>query len=210
MTTPAEPVQGKRKGKISPTVVIVGLVVALAGGAYLLYRQRKNAAASTAASAPADTSTSEDVAGQIGTLQSEIGNLQSSAAQDEAGEAGTGTAPAPGGTPAALTAPGGFSVTPHPGYADFGWGKVAGAKAYELVITGAGGKGTGTSHYDHAGADNHAEHVQLTPGAYRARVRAGTSTAALTGPWTPYKSFTVPKATAARPRPGTEVPAGKG
>jgi hypothetical protein len=182
-------VKGKGK-RVSPTMIILVLGVALAGGAYLLYRQRKNAATAASTAAPVDTSQLEDFAGQIATLQSEIGNLQSSAAQDEAGETGTGTTG--GTTTTTLKAPAGLSVTPHKGGASFGWSTVPGAKAYELEVTGAGGKGTGTSHYDHASGGNHAENVALAKGAYKARVRAGTSTAALSGPWTPFKPFTVP------------------
>lgn len=206
MATPGQPaVKGKGK-RVSPTMIILVLGVALAGGAYLLYRQRKTAAAASSSAAAPDTSQLEDFAGQIATLQTEIGDLQSSAAQDEKGETGTGTGPrvvsgppvhlGPGdggtGTVTALKAPAGLSVSPHKGGANFGWSTVPGARAYELEVTGAGGKGTGTSHYDHASAGNHAENVALARGAYKARVRAGTSTAALSGPWTPYKPFTVP------------------
>ena len=199
MADDVPPARGKR---MSPTMIIVVLGVALGGGAYLLYRRSKNSAASSSASTPVDTSQLEDFAGQIATLQTEIGDLQSSAAQGEAGETGTGsggpyqvltgrtTGSSGGTTTATLAAPAGLSVTPRKGGADAGWSVVPGAHAYELEITGAGGKGTGTSHYDHAGTGNHAS-VNLTKGAYKARVRAGTSTAALTGPWTPYKPFAV-------------------
>jgi hypothetical protein len=184
---------------MSPTLIIVVLGVALGGGAYLLYRRSKSAAASSSSSTPVDTSQLEDFAGQIATLQTEIADLQSSTAQGEAGETGTGgtyrvvtgrTTGSGGTTTATLAAPAGLSVTPRKGGADAGWSVVPGAHAYELEITGAGGKGTGTSHYDHAGGGNHAS-VSLSKGAYKARVRAGTSTAALTGPWTPYKPFAV-------------------
>lgn len=79
---------------VSRTTLIIGLAVALAGGAYLLYRSRQNAAAAstspgtsgcpdgTAADATGDcVQISTDYSGQIGTLQSEIGNLQSSEGQ---------------------------------------------------------------------------------------------------------------------------------
>lgn len=198
MTTPAQP-PAKRKGaKITPMTMVIVLGVALAGGAFFLWRQRSSASAAANTAAATPTGSLEDFAGQIATLQSEIADLQSSAAQDEAGETTTGTTtPPPGGTPGKLTAPGGFSVTPHAGGANFGWGAVPGAAAYQLQVTGAGGKGTGTSHYDHAANATHAS-VSLAKGAYKARVRAGTSTASLTGPWTPYKPFTVVKGSGAR------------
>lgn len=207
MTTPAQPPARRGGNKFpslrSPVTWVVVLGIGLAAGAYILYRRNKAnaAAATTTTTATPDTT---DLQGQIATLQAEIADLQSTGAQDEAGETGT-TSTGGGGTTGKLTAPGGFSITPHAGYADFGWGKVAGAKAYELQVTGAGGKGTGTSHYDHAGTGNHAEHVSLTNGNYKARVRAGTSTASLTGPWTAYKSFTVGAARSPAPGSGKTV-----
>ena len=205
MTTPAQPPPAKGRKKspaANPVTWVIVLGVALAGGAYLLMRQRSTAAANAAGTGTATpTGSLEDFAGQIATLQSEIADLQSSAAQDEAGETGTGTTttPPPAGGGGALKAPGGFSVTPHAGGANFGWQAVPGAKAYQLQVTGAGGKGTGTSHYDHAANATHAS-VSLAKGAYKARVRAGASTASLTGPWTPYKPFTVTaKAPAVKP-----------
>lgn len=198
MTTPAQP-PAKGKGKkgfpslSSPVTWTVILGIALLGGAYLLYRQRQaSAAAATTAATPTPDQT--DLQGQIATLQAEVADLQSTFAQDEGTETGTGTGTGGGGGgtgTGTLAAPGGFSVTPHAGYADFGWSTVPGAKAYELQVAGAGGKGSGASHYDHAGADNHAEHVKLANGAYHARVRAGTSTTSLTGPWTSWKDFHV-------------------
>jgi len=199
MTTPAQPAApAKGKGKkLTPTTIAIVLAVALAGGAYLLWRQRKNAAAaasSTTGTAPADTGNTEDVAGQIGTLQSEIGNLQSSAAQDEAGEAAATTTG--GGTPAipaVLAAPAGLSVTPRGHGADAGWGPVPGAKVYELAISGAGGTGTGISHYDRVIPATHAQVAGLAPGRYTARVRAGKSAADVHGHWTAARPFTVAK-----------------
>jgi len=197
LTTPAQPAApAKGKGKrISPTTIAIVLAVALAAGAYLLYRQRKAASASAATTTPpADTGNTEDVAGQIGTLQSEIGNLQSSAAQDEAGEAAATTTG--GGTPAApavLAAPAGLSVTPRGHGADAGWGPVPGAKVYELAISGAGGTGTGISHYDRVIPATHAQVAGLAPGRYTARVRAGKSAADVHGHWTAARPFTVAK-----------------
>lgn len=207
MTTPAQP-PARGKKKQNPLVLgIVVLGVALAAGAYLLWRQR-GASSANAATAAAATPNNEDLAGQIATLQSEIANLQSTGAQDEAGETGTGTSGS--GTPGTLAAPAGLSITPKASGADFGWSKVPGASAYELVVQGAGGTGTGTSHYDHAGTATHAT-VSLAKGAYKARVRAGTSPASLTGAWTPWKPFSVGtkviKATGKPPQP-TPQPGG--
>lgn len=199
MTTPAQPAAaGKKKfpSMSSPTTWLVILGIALAGGAYLLYRSKQNAANNNSNSGTSGSGTdTTDYSGEIATLQAEVADLQSSFSQDESGESGTSGSSGSGGTtPAKLTAPTGLSVTPKVLAADFGWGKVDGAGAYELEVTGAGGKGTGTSHYDHAGTGNHAEGVKLAKGNYKARVRAGTSTANIHGPWTAYKSFTVPGA----------------
>lgn len=196
MTTPAQPpARGRQGNKFpsmrSPVTWAVILGIALAGGAYILYRRRNTAAAANASTAAPSTDTT-DLAGQIATLQTEIADLQSTTTQDEGTETGTGTSTGGGGTGTGkLTAPTGFSITPHAGFADFGWSTVPGAKAYELQVAGAGGAGTGASHYDHAGAGNHAEKVKLSNGSYRARVRAGTSVTSLTGPWTPWKGFQV-------------------
>lgn len=90
-------------------------------------------------------------------------------------------------TPPTPGTPSGLSVTPHAGFADFGWGAVKGAKSYELSVTGAGGKGTGTSSVDTTETGNHAEGVKLQPGKYHARVRVTG------GKWTAVKTFTQPK-----------------
>lgn len=205
MATAATQAPGRRGNKFpslrSPITWVVVLGIGLAAGAFILYRRNKNAAAATTATPAPDTT---DLQGQIATLQTEVADLQSSAAQDEAGETGTGGGlhgtpipghPAPRGPK--LTAPGGLSITPHAGFADFGWSKVDGASAYELQVAGTAPH-PGASHYDHAGTGNHAEHVRLANGNYHARVRAGTSTASLTGPWTPWKPFHVGRAIATR------------
>jgi hypothetical protein len=195
VTTPAQPPARGKKKQIAPTTAaIIVLGIALAAGAFLLYRRRNATSGATAAASPQPNN--EDVAGQIATLQGEIGDLQSSAAQDEAAETGTGTS---GGTTTTgtLAAPG-LSVTPHAGGANFGWNTVPGASAYQLQVTGAGGKGTGTSHYDHVANATHAS-VNLNKGAYKARVRAGTSLASVAGTWSPYKSFTVGAAPKVKP-----------
>jgi len=205
------PAPGKKKAKLTPTMTIVILGVALAAGAFLLWRRRSAANAASTAGTSTPQPNNEDVTGQIATLQGEIGDLQSSAAQDEAAETGTGTTGSGtgtgGGVSSVLPAPAGLSVTPHAGGADAGWGTVSGATVYELRIQGAGGSGTGTSHYDHVAAANHAR-VNLTPGKYVAAVRAGKSTVDVHGHWTPNRAFTVPKAgkvTAAPRTPATQA-----
>lgn len=93
-----------------------------------------------------------------------------------------------GGTSRPSSAPG-LSVTPAKGKADFGWSTIASATSYELVVTGAGGKGTGTSHVDQQEAGNHAEGVALAKGKYKAQVRAMNT--AGDGPYSAAKAFTV-------------------
>lgn len=98
------------------------------------------------------------------------------------------------GTTSASGAPGqspGLSVTPYKGYANFGWSGVTRALDYELLVTGAGGKGTGTSHIDRSVRGLNAEHVGLTPGHYTAKVRARNGSG--DGPWSVTKTFTVAK-----------------
>lgn len=98
--------------------------------------------------------------------------------------------PAPPAGPAAPKVPGtpALSVTPHPGYADFGFG-VTGATSYRLVVTGAGGAGTGTAHFDQTVTTPHVEHLTLTPGHYVAYARAINSAGA--SPDSPRKPFTI-------------------
>jgi hypothetical protein len=99
--------------------------------------------------------------------------------------------PAPASGPAAPKPPMTpvLSVTPHPGSADFGWNQVTGAAGYELVVTGAGGKGTGTSHFDQPVTGTHVEKLSLQPGHYVAYVRARNATGA--SPYSPHKPFAV-------------------
>jgi hypothetical protein len=84
---PAPPTTPKPKKGIalpgSPVLWIGVLVIALAGGGYLLWRRSQASSADSGASdvtGAADTADNGD-AGQIGTLQSEIGDLQSSETQ---------------------------------------------------------------------------------------------------------------------------------
>jgi hypothetical protein len=85
---PAPPAATPKKGLAlpgSPAVWIGVLVVALAGGAYLLWRrsQSSSAAADTSGTTATDAAdTTDEDAGEFGTLQSEIGDLQSSDAQN--------------------------------------------------------------------------------------------------------------------------------
>jgi hypothetical protein len=97
-----------------------------------------------------------------------------------------------GGTTSVLAAPS-LSVTPHPGFANFGWSAVSRATVGELVVTGTGGKDAGASHYDHVVPGSHAGHVALAPGKYTARVRAGVSASDVHGHWSAEHTFTVAK-----------------
>ena len=71
---------GQRKSAMrSPLTWVVVLGIALAGGAYLLYRRSKSAASPPAAATTGTTaSDTTDYSGQIATLQTEIEDLQSS------------------------------------------------------------------------------------------------------------------------------------
>ena len=100
-------------------VIILG--VALAGGAYLLYRrnQAATAASSSAGAGTAAASDQVDYSGQIATLQTEIADLQSSVAQmsgSGGGTTGSGT-PANGANPPHVPSPpktGGTTPPPPP------------------------------------------------------------------------------------------------
>lgn len=83
-----------------------------------------------------------------------------------------------------------LSITPYPGYVHAGWRRDPEASAYELLIVGAGGKGTGTSHFDKEFVTTNAGKVDLAQGAYIARVRSLYGQ--LRGDWSPVKHFTVP------------------
>lgn len=76
----------RKTGMRSPVTWIILLGVALAGGAYLLYRRSQSAAAAgtstSTATVPAGTA-NPDWSGEISTLQTEIMDLQSSQAQDQ-------------------------------------------------------------------------------------------------------------------------------
>lgn len=101
------------------------------------------------------------------------------------------TAPNPPPVQTAPKSAPGLSVTPHPGMINAGWSAVATATSYELTVIGAGGKGTGTSHYDQTVTGTHAADIALLPGNYKARVRAKNG--AGFGPWSTYKPVTVKK-----------------
>lgn len=84
--------------------------------------------------------------------------------------------------PAGVTS---FSVTPHAGYADFGWSAAASADNYNLMVAGP----TPVNRY--TGSALNAEHVTLAPGSYTARVRADNH--GKLGPWSAEKHFTIQK-----------------
>ena len=102
---PAQP--GQRRAGVSPMIWIAVLVVALAGGAYLLYKRSSSASSAAAAGTSTDTTdtpagtTSPDWSGEIATLQTEIGDLQSTEAQQDQ-DSKTGTS----GSTAQVTVPG--------------------------------------------------------------------------------------------------------
>ena len=104
MAASSSPATARRPGALrSPVTWVIILGVALAGGAYLLYRrnQASQAAASTATTGTAAASDQVDYSGQIATLQTEIADLQSSVAQmagSGGGTTGSGT-PLNGGNP---------------------------------------------------------------------------------------------------------------
>lgn len=67
----------------SPVIWIGVLVVALGAGAWLLWkRNQAGSSGTTATTTTTGTTDTTDNAGQFGTIQSEIGDLQSSEAQD--------------------------------------------------------------------------------------------------------------------------------
>jgi hypothetical protein len=86
-----------------------------------------------------------------------------------------------------------LSATGHAGYANFGWTFHTDVVKSELVIKGAGGRGTGTSYKDEfiMGTLFHA-HVELAPGWYIARVRGYTTNSAA-NPWSSWRKFLVTK-----------------
>jgi hypothetical protein len=80
----------------SPWLWVGVLAIAVIGGGYMLYRQKQAAAASTGSDVTsADTTGYDQDAGQLGTLQSEIGDLQSSDAQQGTAPAATPTVKVP-------------------------------------------------------------------------------------------------------------------
>lgn len=131
----SRPPAGKGLSLRSPwTWVIIG-GIALAGGAFILYRNRKAAASSTGSASTSPV----DYSGALGTLQDEIGNLQS-------GSSGGGTSVVPVGDPSG----GGGSVTPAGGPSS--GGNPPGASGGSGSDSGGGGSsssggggGTGTA-----------------------------------------------------------------
>jgi|SRR5215469_1025445 len=105
--------------------------------------------------------------------------------------------PSPGGTggpggqgAAPKSPPGGVTFTARAGHADASWVPVDGATKYEVLIVGAGGKGSGTSHVDHVTfAHGKWSGIKLARGSYRGAIRAGND--AGWGPYSTVKTFTV-------------------
>lgn len=129
--TGSKPPAGKTLSLRSPwTWVIIG-GIALAGGAVILYRNRKAASAGTGTA----STSSPDYSGALGTLQDEIGNLQSG------GSSGGGTSVVPVGDPSG----GGGSVTPAGGPSSGGNPPGASGGSGSDGGTGSGGSSGGGS-----------------------------------------------------------------
>lgn len=78
----------------NPNALIIGLVVAIAAGAYFLYRRSQTAAAATAATpstTPSTDTSGTDNSGAIGTLQTEYGDLASTLADMQGSDTDTTT-----------------------------------------------------------------------------------------------------------------------
>lgn len=97
----AEQPARKKSALKSPVTWIIVLGIAVAGGAYILYKRSQSSSTTTATGTGTGgtgtgtgTGTGVDYSGQISTLQTEIENLQSSAGQDT-GQDKTGSTPPP-------------------------------------------------------------------------------------------------------------------
>lgn len=154
---------GKKTLGMGPQQWIIVLGVALAGGAYLLYRRNKAAKANAAANTQTNPSgcpegtapdaqgncvqISQDYSGQLGTLQTEIADLQSSGATTSSAlsalQAGEKGEPPPGSILTKLPAPSGLHVTNvTKTTATVAWNKVPGATSYQFAIAkGSGAPG---------------------------------------------------------------------
>ena len=88
--SPAPPAKGRKLTLKSPTTWLIVTGVALVFGGYLLWKRSQSSSASSPGGSSAGTPT--DYSGALGTLQSEIGNLQSS------GASGGGTSVVPVGS----------------------------------------------------------------------------------------------------------------
>lgn len=97
---------GRKSGFKSPVTWVIVLGIAVVGGAYILYRRSQASTAAAATTAATGSSTGTDWSGAIATLQTEIADLQSSQAQEQAGETGGGTSGG-GGTAGGGTSGGG-------------------------------------------------------------------------------------------------------
>ena len=91
-----------------------------------------------------------------------------------------------------LAAPTGLHDSVWAYHARIGWNAVAGGTIYELRINGAGGSGTGTTHFDRVLSQRSAT-VNLGPGRYIANVRAGRSASDVHGHWSSTLYFRVPR-----------------
>jgi hypothetical protein len=173
----------------SPVTWVIVLGIAVAGGAYLLWRRNQAAAAattSTTTTAAADTAATSGIdPAAAGTLQAEIGDLQSSEAQ----EAAAGT-PAKTGTPAKASPP---RTGPDPVTAIMTgnqltviWPPVGGASKYQVDVSGKRGSAPVVT-------QTKAVFSVATVGpSGTVKVRAGN--AAGWGPWSASKTFRAPGA----------------
>lgn len=119
----------------SPVTWIIVLGLALAGGAYLLYRRSTAAAAAGTTSATTDTpagTTNPDWSGEIATLQTEIMDLQSSESQeDNDDDKTTGTGAKRPGAPRNLRLTGDHGTS-----VQVSWDMPGGVKGIAWSVTG--------------------------------------------------------------------------
>jgi hypothetical protein len=124
--TPGGP-PARRKGLSPQVILIIGVAAAGIGLiGYLVWKARSN---STTAAAATPAAAATDTSGQLSTLQSEIGNLQSSAAADEAAEKPAVATVAKPGMPANVKGAAASSTAIR-----LSWGKVTGASSYPWQV----------------------------------------------------------------------------
>ena len=183
----SQPAGGQRKSAMrSPITWVIVLGIALAGGAYLLYRRSQSSAAAAAGTTTGTTGTgTEDYSGQIATLQTEIMDLQSSDAQEDKDTDTTAKPPtvAKPGAPANLRKTGDNGTS-----AQVSWDLPGGVKGTTWSVTNHEGTAAGpvvdkfttnNSVANLAGAD--ARPTGLKPGAHYVVIIQG-KTAGGTGP----------------------------